>query len=259
MAIKQKLIIDQSKSSNNQIIVRDETGLYSLSNPTGYGGNNGNPYTDIIKYVFVVTNLFTGQKYTQIQSDDLSNINEFHNPSIDRIVNKEDVTLDASNFGLTNFSDAPYKIDMYVVFNYIYEGDGYAGTEIVVNTSGAQTVFNNYNSIYSLNVYNLKNIEDDVLILDETISSEFHDFFVSLKVSSQIIISDELNDCLNKQIADFISNCNCNLNNSNINYISELQVIVWGLNRSINKGDYLQASEYLRFAKEICKALNCGC
>lgn len=48
MAIIQKLVIDKSKSNQFQIIARDETGAYSPSNTTGYGGNNGSPIASLV-------------------------------------------------------------------------------------------------------------------------------------------------------------------------------------------------------------------
>lgn len=259
MAINQKLVIDKSKSSQFQIIVRDETGIWSSSNPNGYGGDNGNPINNITRYIFDIFNVNTNQSYRQIQSDDLNNPNEYHNPSIVRIANKEDIILDSDNFNLTKFNDGVYKVTMNVEFKNNFLGDGFVDTDIVTNVQGAKTVFENYSAIIvNDDIYKITDRSESTLILDRDILGEFHSFKGILRTSETFILSDNLEDCLNKKMANTLDNCICD-NTNNLNSMTELVILNWGLQRCIEKEDYLQAKDYLDLLTKLCLSFNCGC
>lgn len=259
MAIVQKLNIDMSKTNQFQIIVRDETGLQTPSNPNGYGGTNGTGLDMINRYIFDISNLNTNQSWRQIQSDDTSNPDEFYNPSIARIVNKEDVTLDSSNVSLQKFPDGVYKINMNLESKVIFEGDGFVGQDFIVNTVGAQFLYDNFDGIIAGNqIYYIDSVQDTTLILDRNIVVAFNEFKPILKTSKTFILYDNLNDCINKKIANTVSNCLCN-NTEDLNNVAELQLLDWGILRSIEKEDFLQAKEYLDLLYRICSRLNCGC
>lgn len=259
MNIIQKLIIDKSKTNQFQIIVRDETGVWSPSNPNGYGGDNGNPVNNITRYIFDIFNTNTNQSYRQIQSDDLNNPNEYHNPSIARIVNKENVIIDSDNFNLNKFTDGVYKITMNVEFNTTFNGDGFVATDTVANVQGAKTIFENYSAIIvNDDIYKLTDRSESTLILDRDILGEFHSFKGILRTSETFILSDSLEDCLNKKMANTLDNCDCS-NIDNLNSMTELVILNWGLQRCIEKEDYLQAKDYLDLLTKLCLSFNCGC
>lgn len=259
MAIVQKLVIDKSKTNQFQIIIRDETGLYTSSNLTGYGGNNGSPVAQFERYIFDIINLNTGEKYRQIQSDYINNPDEFYNPSIAKIANKENVTLDSDNQGLSSFNDGVYKITMSVEIDQTYLGEGYMNTETIVNVQGAQTLYNNYNAIIVGNdIYKINYVEDSTLILDRPITSTFSSFKPILRTSETFILFDKLDVCVSKKIAEILSNCVCD-NLDYLNASSELLLLNWGINRTIEKEDYTQAKEYLDLLYKLCSNLKCNC
>lgn len=259
MAIIQKLIVDYSKSNQFQIIVRDETGTYNPSNTGGYGGSNGSPVSQFSRYIFDIYNLNTNQSYRQIQSDNISNPDEFYNPSIARIANKENVTLDADNVDITSFNDGVYKITMNTEINVEYLGNGYASNDVVVNVPGAKTLFENYNAIIVGNeIYDINSYEASTLILNRPVVTSFTSFKPILKTSKTFVLNDKLNDCLDKKIAQILSNYECD-NISELNIVSEIQLLDWGLKRSIIKEDYLQAKDYMDLLYKVCNSLNCGC
>lgn len=260
MSIKQKLIIDESKSNQFQIIVRDETGIYTPSNTTGYGGQNGSPVSQFSRYIFDIFNLNTNQSYRQIQSDNIDNPDEFYNPSIERIASKEDVILDIDNFEELSYNDGVYKINMNVEIDVTYYGEGYKDTDTIVNVQGAKTLFENYQGIIVGNsIYYITCVEDSTLILDRYIQEdEFSSFKPILKTCKTFILYDKLNDCLNKKIAEIASKCVCD-NAVDLNSISELQLLDWGVKRAIKKQDYLQAKDYLDLMLKLCNSLKCSC
>lgn len=259
MAIIQKLIIDNSKSNQFEIVVRDETGIWNPSNTGGYGGNNGLPANEISRYIFDIYNLNTNQSYRQIQSDNLENESEYHNPSIARIVNKEDISINSDNFDLLNFSDGVYKINMNVEYNSNFTGIGEINSEIITNVVNANEIYTKYNGIIVNNeIYYITDIENNILILDREISESFTSFKPILKTNSTLILYDKLKDCLNKKIADNLSDCICN-NIDNLNMIAELQLLDWGISRTIFNEDYLQAKVYLDLMMNLCKTHKCKC
>lgn len=259
MPIKQKLVIDKSKTNQFDIIVRDETGNYSPSNPDGYGGNNGSPVTQFERYIFDITNLNTGEKYRQIQSDDLNNPDEFYNPSIARIANKEDVHLNAENQEISSYSDGVYKIDMQLQLSPVFFGEGYINTDVIVNVPGAATIARTYDAIVVGNeIYGINSNEDSVLILDRDIVESFTSFKPILRTSETFILFDKLDACVSNKVSEILSNCVCD-NLDDLNSSSELLLLNWGINRSIEKEDYTQAKEYLDLLYKLCSNLNCNC
>lgn len=260
MSIIQKLILDKQLTDNNQIIVRDETGSWNPSNTTGYGGDNGNPVTDIVKYRFVLTDLVNNVSYTQVQSDDTDNPDEYYNPSIARIANKENVQLDADNFSLLNFKDGLYKLQMFAQMKYVYYGDGFAGAETIVNVSGAQTLYDNYKYILvGFEIYTIEAIIDSTLVLNRPIVESFTTIIPLIGTSINFILSDNLKDCLDNNIAKFANNCGCEVDVNFLNSISEIQLYLWGMQRSLDNNDIVQANEYLLICKKLCKSLRCNC
>lgn len=257
-AIKQKLIIDKSLSNQFQIIVRDETGTYSPTNTTGYGGNNGSPVSMFSRYIFDITNVNTGESYRQIQSNDTSNPDEFYNPSIERIAGKENVILDIDNFQGTSYNDGVFKINMNLEINQLYYGEGYINTDTIVNVAGAKSLYENYQGIIVGNtIYYINSYENSTLILDRNITESFTSFKPILKTSETFVLNDKLNDCLNKKLSVILSNCDCH--NNDFNVMIELQTLDWGLKRAIEREDYLQAKEYMDLLNKICNQFNCGC
>ena len=259
MAIEQKLVIDKGLSNQFQIIVRDETGAYSPSNTTGYGGNNGSPIASFNRYIFDIVNLNTGNTYRQIQSDDIDNPDEFYNPSVERIANKENVILDANNFNQTQFPDGVYKVTMSTELEYIHEGEGYQGVATIVNVPGAKMIARLYDGIIvGNNIYYINSYEDSTLILDRLIVEDFNEFKPILKASKTFTLYDSLNTCLDTKLAQILSNCGCE-ETDNLNATVEFQILDWGLNRAIGKEDYLQAKEYMDLLYKICSSFKCGC
>lgn len=259
MAIVQKLIVDKSKSNQFRIIVRDETGSFNSSNTTGYGGLNGNPISNISRYIFDIYNVNTNQSYRQIQSDNLDIITDYHNPALNRIANKEDVELNSDNFDLESFNDGVYKIIMNTEFNTNLFGEGFEGQEVINNVQSSKSIYDNYDGIIVNNeIYIITNEVEGVLILDRPIVSDFTSFKPILRSSKTFILYDKLNDCINKKIATTISNCLCD-DTQEIKSIAELQLLDWGITRSIDKEDYTQAKIYIDLLMKICSSLNCNC
>lgn len=260
----QKLKVDAELSGNLQVIVRDETGLYTPSNDTGYGGPNGNPLSKIQKYVFELLNLDTNSKYRQVQSDDLSNTAEYHNPSIARIVNKENVYIHPSNFNLVNFVDGLYKLSMSVRISDTHTGTANATTEIISNVSNAAFLFANYKCIITNDnvVYKLKAIMGNNIVVDRPIATTFTSFHPAICTSQSLLISDTINDNINCAIAKVAKDCSCD-NTDIVNDISEMQMYYWAMQRCVDQNDITQAYAYFNIIRDISgyvnKKCNVGC
>jgi len=249
MALKQKLIIDKELTNSIKIIVRDETGLYSPSNITGYGGNNGNAIINFEKYIFELVNLENNVKHRQIQSDDVTNIAEYTNPTIARIINKENVIISATNFNLDNFVDSLYKLSMNVLLNTSYNCNAGIGTDVVTNVVNAAAIFAKYKYIFAEGqIYVIQDVIDNNIILDRNIVTAFISFKPLLSSYIYIIVSDELNDSISDGIANLSKNCN---NSKAVNLLSEIQLYYWGMQRSLEANDTFQAFEYFKMAKSL--------
>lgn len=257
MSVIPKIAINKELTSNLQIIVNDVTGVYTPSNTGGYGGPNGNPYTDINKYIFEVFNLYTEESFIQVQSDDILNPQHFNNPSIARIVNKEDVYLDADNFSLSRFADGLYKIVLNAVMNYPLNGDGFAGEEVIVNVSGAKYIYDNYKYIsVGDTVYEIQSIIDTTLVLDKPIVESFNEFNPVIRKSIEFILSDEIDDSINLAIANLAKQDKCSSNNNLVDLLSEIQLYNWGIKLSLEAGDIIQAYDYFQLCKKLCARLS---
>lgn len=258
MAVVQKIKIDNELTSNIQVVLRNETGLYNPSNITGYGGNNGFPVTDIQKYLFELKNLDTNEKYFQVQSDDLSNEEEYHNPSLARIANKENVTIHSNNFNKVKFDDGIYNVTMYAALIDVFIGNGYVNTEIIVNVENINEIYGKFQSIMvDDEIYNIQGVLDNNLILDRPIISNFEYFNVLLKQEKLLILSDDVNDYINNSIATMAINNPCNSDNKTINSLVEIQLYYWGIQRSIDQNNYNQAFKLFNLIKSLCN-FNCN-
>lgn len=253
MYIKQKIIVDKKDTSQFQIVVRDETGLYSLSNPDGYGGDNGNPVSFFNRYIFDLYNKNTNYHYRQIQSDNVDATGEYVNPSLARIANKENVYLNAINAGLVTFSNGVYILSVSLEINSPYSGDGFAGEDLIVNVQGAEVIYQNYNAI-SVNgvIYKIRGIQDTALILDRSIESSFDTFLPVIQSSESFVLSDQMEDLINQKIASYCPE-SCSKTPKNMNDIAEIQLYNWGLNRAIDRGDYNEAYKYMNYLMGLCK------
>jgi len=257
MSIIQKLKRNEELSSTIQVIVTDETGVYNSTNTNGYGGANGNPISKFEKYIFELVNLYTGNKYRQTQSDNLANTTEFHNPTVPRIANKENVTIDAGNFNLNNFEDGLYKLYMNVQLIDSYTCTPNVGTDVISNVTNAQYIYDNFKTLIGgSDIYKIQGITGNNLIVDRPIINYFPSLKPCMSTSINFIISDQLNDDIDCAIAKTLDSCNCD-NSKLVNSVSEIQLYFWAMNRSIDENDIFQAYEYFQIAKELSASLNC--
>lgn len=253
MSVKQKIVIDVGKTFELQVVVRDETGLYNPSNPDGYGGNNGNPVSMFNRYIFDMYNKNTNYHYRQIHSDNENAVGEFLNPAIVRIANKENVYLNAANADINSFPVGVYSMVMSVELKSDYGGDGFVGQDNVVNVSGAQTVYDNYNAISANgDLYKIRDIQGSILILDRAITTAFTSFKPVLQESVHFVINDQMEDLINKKIASYMTDNDCNKQCDQQVEISKIQLYNWGLNRAIAREDYNEAYEYMECLISLC-------
>lgn len=258
MALIQKLNIDKEVSNQYQLILSDETGIFSASNSGGYGGNNSLSSDQIFKYIFEIKNMNTNDKYKYVYSP-----LDIVTPTIEEIVNKYKITLlpyDNDNSNIDMFSDGVYKVTMNVCIGTLYSGDGFVGQDSIINVTGAKALYENYNSIeYNNNVYKILDYEGSTLFIDRNIEEEFHTFSSILSTSNNVIIYDKLIDCITSKIARFVDNCDKCPDLSLLNRISELQILDWGVKYSIDTNDFIRAKEYLDYMYKLCSSSNCDC
>jgi len=260
MALKQKLIIDKELTNNIQIIVRDETGIYSASNLTGYGGGgNSNPISDFDKYIFELYNMHTNSKYVHIQSDNPLP-NEYYQPSIAQIVDKYNVTIDADDYGILNFEDGLYRLSMTIKMKSTIQGTGVVNGEVITGVQDAAGIYNSYKYIVVGNeVYLIRDAIANTLVLDRPITVAFSNFTVGIRTSVNLIISDSINIHIDTAISKLSKSCGCSSDFDILNKLSEAQLYLWGIDRCVDKNDYMQAYEYFKLVQKICKSIRCNC
>lgn len=257
MPIEQKLRVKRDLTNSKVITLVDDTGVYNESNRTGYGPPNSVSPTQFKKYIFVLEDLITNEIYTHIQSDDLNEEGVFYEPTILGIVNKQYVKLTASEFDKQDFRDSIYKLTMYIVLDTIYEGDGFVGTDVIVNVPSAANIDRNYSYIYAEGtIYNIQGYNSSNLILSSNIDTEFHEFNPVLQTSQSLIIFNTIEDKINNLISNYIQD-NCGCNSIDVDKIVELQLLLWGIKDCIDKEDYMQAYEYLKLCLDYLN-LNCA-
>lgn len=262
MAIKQKINIDNI-IDNSQVIAVNETGIYNSYNITGYGGQNGTPASLIEKFIFVLHNHNTGNTYRQVQSDDITNPNEYYNPSIMKIVNKEGVYLDANNQGIIVFPDGVYDLTMNTQIKNKYETSGFQNSDVLINTQSAETLYNNYDGIITEDnsIYYFKDIANTTLILDRPLVNNTVLVQPILKVTNKFILYSKQVHLFNKIVSNYLDSCNdCGLEaDDNLNKLSKLQLLDWAVQRCIINNDYMQAKEYLDMIYKLSLNFKCGC
>lgn len=260
MAVKTKLKINQELTDNTNIVLQDITGRYTPTNPEGYGGPNGLPTTNILKYIFRLKNIFTNTVYYQRHADVQEN-GYFINPSIGRIANSENVQVMAYNQELASFKDGQYNIDMNVVFDIPSSGDGFKDTDVIVNVPN-YSLINEFDAILvGDTIYDIDNTRQPIqstILLTSNIINSFNSFRPILRASNEVLLSDELRGCIDKRIAELASNCDCD-NTKDINALLEVQLLLWGIDRAISKNEVSLAYDYFKSALRLCKCKNCGC
>lgn len=256
--LEQKLRIKRDLTNSKVITLVDDTGVYNESNRTGYGPPNSVLPTQFKKYIFVLEDLITGQVYTHIQSDDLLEEGVFFEPHVLGIVDKQYVKLTAAEFDKQDFRDSIYKLTMYIILENVYEGDGFKGTDVIVNVPSAANVDRNYSYIFAEDtIYKIHGYNSSNLILSSNIDTEFHEFNPVLQTSESLIIFNTIEDKINDLISSYIQDDNCDCSSDNVDNIVELQLLLWGIKDCIDKEDYIQAYEYLKLCLDYLN-LNCA-
>jgi len=257
MAVNHKLEINRSTLNNLQVQLRDITGLFSVNNPGGYGGANGIFTENVYKYVLSLKDLNTNMIYKQYYGDDHDYDGEYQNPSVSEIQTGEPVTVDSENFNLDSFKDSLYEVKMSTVMDFPFNGDGFSGQEVVVNVPSSSTIANNFNAIYvDREIYNIVDVVGSNLFLDRPIYSDFDSFYPVLSSSDTIVLSSELFNCIDKKIAKLADCCGC-MDVDKINELTKIQLLMWGIDMSVDRSDFYQANEYLNTALKMCS--NCCC
>lgn len=252
MAVEQRISINKALTSRNQIVVRDETGPYTMTNTGGYGGYNGNPIGSLLKYIFIINDKVQGTSFKRTFSEEEGDLK---NPPVERIGYREDVSLVPEG----KLRDSIYTVTMVAVSKDEYEGTALEGQDFIINAPGT-TVIKEYDSIItpSGEVYKIRSIQNQIIFLDRPIESDFDYFNVGLQTTSEVIvIYQDLEDCLSSKILDFLDSEECGARI--VNNINELRMIYWGLQISIEKGDYNQSFKLMQQVQNICGFLKCGC
>lgn len=259
MKISHKLSVDKTKSDNFRVFGRDETGPYTMTNPNGYGGNNGNPPSSILKYIMTVEDRINGTKYKRIFGIGSS---EVTNPPVERIAYREDFEVYPDNLQ-KRYPDSIYTLNLTTIMEYEFEGTAIEGQDFLINVSGV-SVLENYNCIISPsgNIYKITSItgnstQTPIVFLDRVLTESFEQFNVGFSTTSDpFLLNQDLEDCLSKKISQFAcGSCDEKISKE----INEIRIIYWGLKKTMELGDYLQALEYMKKCQEICYLLNCGC
>lgn len=253
MAVQQRLSINKSLTSRNKIVVRDDTGPYTKTNVGGYGGYNGFPIGNILKYIFIVTDKISGNEFRRTFG---SSEGEETNPPVERIGFREEVDIMPISGKL---QDSIYTVTMVAVNIDEYDGTGLLGQDYIINAPGTEAI-KEFNSIItpSGEVYKIRNIVDQVIFLDRPIETAFEFFNVGLQTTSEVVvIYQSLEDCVTSKILDFLNDDNCSPRV--VNNINELRMLHWGLQFSIESNDFNASFDYMRRVQNICGFLNCGC
>lgn len=252
MAVEQKISVNKPLTSRNQIVVRDETGPYTMTNTGGYGGYNGIPIESLLKYIFIINDKVNGTSFRRTFSEEEGDLK---NPPVERIGYREDVSLVPEG----KLRDSIYTVTMVAVSKDEYEGTALEGQDFIINAPGTE-VIKIYNSIVapSGEVYKIRNIQEQIIFLDRPIETAFEYFNVGLQTTSEaIVIYQNLEDCLTSKILDFLDSDDCSPRITN--NINELRMLYWGLQFSMEKGNYNQSFKYMQQVQNICGFLNCGC
>lgn len=253
MAVQQRLSINKSLTSRNKIVVRDDTGPYTKTNKYGYGGVNGFPIGNILKYIFIVTDKISGSEFKRTFG---SSEGEETNPPVERIGFREEVDIIPLS---SKLPDSIYTVTMIAVNNDQYNGTGISGQDFIINASGTEAI-SMFNVIItpSGEIYKIRKITNQIIFLDRAIEKDFGNFSTGLQtVSNVVVIYQALEDCLTSKILDFLNSEDCSPRITN--NINELRMLHWGIQLSIDQNDYNTSFDYMRRVQNICGFLNCGC
>lgn len=241
--IIQKPVVDSSKTNRYKIVARDETGEYTPSNTTGYGGTNGSPKESFSRYIVDYYNTLTNESYRKIITDITS-------PNVLQVVAKNDFELTLPNVDDT-FKDGVYKMTLNVEINETLGGEGYENTDTVVNVAGAQTLANNYQAIIvGDEIYNITSASSSTLILARPIKTTFTSFKPALNKQTTFVLNDILKDYIIHILANTLD-C-CNMAYSCDDRALQLSLLQFGLDVAIEEGDFPQANEYLTLMYKLC-------
>lgn len=258
MAVHPKLKINRALLTNHQVEVTDETGVFSSTNPRGYGGANGAFSQTIYKYMVSLTDHNSEVVYKQYYGTDNTYPGEYQNPSIEEIqLENEPITIDSNNFNLEAFPDGIYTVGLHAIMDFPFEGTGFQGESVVVNTPGASTLYNNFQAIYvNRQIYTIVEVAGSNLILDRPVEDDFSEFYPVLQSKETLILSTGLFDCVDKKISKLAEGCGC-MDIKQINELVKVQLLITGIDLAVEREDYYQANEYLKTASRLCS--NCCC
>lgn len=253
--MKTKFQIDliEPGSSNFNLIIQDTTGTESIVNIAGYSNNNSFTEGDIMKYIFVVKNLWTGkeEKFVFSNSDNV-------NPPITHIPFGENVDLFPDDCKLMGFEDGEYSITAYVISNIDFEGDFYEGTEVVNNFSSAESFGEYFDAMYlNEEVYDVDSSVEDTVSLNSKVkvTTGTHEFTGALKTEIRFLLDYTLKERLMEAISSIAQNdCPDKLD---ISEISEANLYLWASREYNKKGDVKTAKEYYDLAKGLISKFNC--
>ena len=206
MKISHKLSVDKTKTDNFRVIGRDETGPYTMTNPNGYGGDNGNSPSSILKYIMIVEDRINGTKFKRVFG---SGVSEVTNPPVERIAYREDFEVYPDNLQ-KRYPDSIYTLNMTTVMEYEFGGTAIKGQDFLINVAGV-SILENYNAIISPSgtVYKIRSItgtstQTPIVFLDRVLNESFETFNVGFSTTSEpFLLNQDLEDCLSKKVSQF--------------------------------------------------------
>lgn len=249
-----KIDIIDSESHNFQITLKDVTGSETVVNTLGYSKNNSMTEGEIIKYVFILTNLATDEVFKYVYSEDRVKV-----PLVSRIALGEKVILFPNN-PCESFSDGIYKLEAYAISLTEFEAEVIEGVDVINNFPSAEP-FSAYFDALAINedenhLYRVESAVDDIISVNKRIIgvSGNQSFNGTLYFDTNFIISSTLNEKLMKVIST-LSVIDCP-NKQDVDKLTEVNLYLWAHRNLYKKGDFKGSYDYYKLAEGLLKTIN---
>jgi len=266
MALQTKVSFVDIDKTGGIIRVKDTTGIYSVSNPTGYGFPN-TAVGDINKIIFSISQYSTTDifKQTYVRVADILHPEYFITPTINQITSGTEIEITSISLGQTTifipFEDGVFDLNMYSVLTTAKTGVIAATGNPFITGTGLATYLQYDSVLVNEKTYDIDKTKDTnggtILYLVEELQDTTNLFYPSYKANVKFITDVSTTTCLYNKVGKLATSCDCD-NNDVVNTLFEIELLKWASQYAFDNGDFVKANELIVSAQRACN-YNCGC
>lgn len=263
--LKTKLEFVDIDKTGGIITIKDSTGIYSITNPEGYGFPNAS-VGDMNKIIFTISQYNSDEIYKQtyVRVADPLYPEYLTTPTINQItagtpIEFSSISLNQSSIFIP-FEDGVFDFNMYNVMTTAKTGVVAAQGNPFITGSGLDTYLVYDSILVNEKLYDIDKTKNSnggtILFLVQELEDSSTLFYPAYRANMKALTDKATTTCLYNKVGKLALDCGCNSSTKEI--LADIELFRWAAQYAFDNQDYIKATELIVSAQRACES-NCNC